>query len=76
MDVKERQLVSLVLVFDLCSRSLDKQIFENDEHIPLKTASAAAEIVLWAKQILDALEFIHSKNVVHRDLKLANILVS
>ena len=76
MDVKERKLVSLVLVFDLCSRSLDKQIFENDEYIPWKTASAAAKIVLWAKQILDALEFIHSKNVVHRDLKLANILVS
>ena len=76
MDVKERQLVSLVLVFDLCSRSLDKQIFENDEYIPWNTAGAAAVIVPWAKQILDALEFIHSQNVVHRDLKLANILVS
>ena len=76
MDVKERQLVSLVLVFDFCSKRLDKQIFENDEYIPWKTASAAAKIVPWAEQILDALEFIHSKNVVHRDLKPANILVS
>ena len=65
-----------MLVFDLYIRSLEDQIFENDEYIPWKTASAAAKIVPWAKQILDALEFIHSKNVVHRDLKLANILVS
>lgn len=76
IDVQNRELVSLVLVFDLCIRSLDQQIFENDEYIPWKTASAAAVIMLWAKQILDALEFIHSKNVVHRDLKLANILIS
>ena len=76
IDVREGQLVSLVLVFDLCIGSLDEKIFKNDTCIPWKTPSAAAEIVLWAKQILDALEFIHSKNVVHRDLKLANILVS
>lgn len=76
IDVQNRELVSLVLVFDLCVRSLDQQIFENDDYIPWKTASAAARIMPWAKQILDALEFIHSKNVVHRDLKLANILVS
>ena len=42
----------------------------------METPNAAPAIILWAKQILDALEFIHSKNVVHRDLKLANILVS
>ncbi|XP_022802296.1 uncharacterized protein LOC111339834 [Stylophora pistillata] len=76
IDVQNRELVSLVLVFDLCIRSLNQQIFENDEYIPWKTASAAAWIMPRAKQILDALEFIHSKNVVHRDLKLANILIS
>ena len=76
VDVQERQLVSLVLVFDLCIRSLEEQIFKNDACIPWKTPNAAPAIILWAKQILDALEFIHSKNVVHRDLKLANILVS
>ena len=76
INVQNHELLSLALVFDLCTRSLKNHIFKNDECIPWKTASAAANTFQWTKQILDALEFMHSKDVVHRDLKLENILVS
>ncbi|MBN1888194.1 MAG: protein kinase [Thermoflexales bacterium] len=32
-----------------------------------------AQVVNWARQLLDALEYIHNKNVLHRDIKPANI---
>ena len=76
MNVDNRTLVSLDLVFKLYTGSLKNHIFRNDNCIPWKTASAVADTLKWTKQILDALEFIHSKKVVHRDLKLDNILVS
>ena len=76
INVQNHELLSLALVFDLCTRSLKDHIFKNVECIPWKTASAAANTFQWTKQILDALEFMHSKNVAHRDLKLENILVS
>jgi serine/threonine protein kinase len=31
--------------------------------------------LLWAKQIAEALHFIHSKNVIHRDLACSNIVL-
>ena len=76
IDVEDHRLLSLALVFDLCTGSLKSHIFKNDHRIPWKTANAATDTFQWTKQILDALEFIHSKNIVHRDLKLDNILVS
>ena len=76
MNVDNQTLVSLYLVFKLYTGSLKNQIFGNDNCIPWKTASAVADTLKWTKQILDALEFIHGEKVVHRDLKLDNILVS
>ena len=76
MKVRNHKLLSLELVFDLCTASLKNHIFEKDNCIPWKTATAMADTLQWTKQILDALEFMHSKKVVHRDLKLENILVS
>lgn len=76
MRVKNHKVLSLVLVFELCTGSLKRHIFGNDSRIPWKTPNAAADTFRWTKQILDALRFIHSKDIVHRDLKLDNILVS
>ncbi|KAL9963718.1 hypothetical protein ACROYT_G027252 [Oculina patagonica] len=76
MNVRNYKLLSLELVFDLCTGSLRDHIFKNNECIPWKTVRALADTLQWTKQILDALEFIHSKNAVHRDLKLDNILIS
>ena len=76
MDVQDNQLRSLALVFELCKASLKNHIFKNEENKPWKTNSAAIITCRWGVEILDALEFIHSKKIVHRDLKLENVLVS
>ena len=76
MEVKDSKLLSLALVFDLCTSSLKNHIFRNNSCIPWKTPKAAGNTFQWTKETLDALDFIHSKNIVHRDLKLDNILVS
>ena len=76
MDVQDNQLRFLALVFELCKASLKNHIFKNEENKPWRTNSAAIITCRWAVEILDALEFIHSKKIVHRDLKLDNVLVS
>ena len=76
MDVQNYQLRSLALVLELCNESLKNHIFKNKTKIPWETNSAAVITCQWGIDILDALDFIHGKNIVHRDLKLANVLVS
>lgn len=75
MNVESHHLISLALVFERCSESLKKHIFDNIESIPWKTKDAVVSTFQWSKQILNALEFIHGKDMVHRDLKLDNVLV-
>ena len=76
MDVQKNELRFLALVFELCMTSLKNHIFTNEKNIPWRTKSAAIITCRWGVEILDALEFIHSKKIVHRDLKLENVLVS
>ena len=76
MDVQNYQLRSLALVFELCNENLKDHIFRNTTKVPWETNNAAVITCQWGIDILGALDFIHGKNIVHRDLKLANVLVS
>ena len=54
-----------------------KHIFRNQDNVPglSTTTSASKNVIGWAKDIANALEFIHNKGIIHRDLKLENTLV-
>ena len=41
-----------------------------------KTAFMEAEIIAWAAQLLLALQHLHSKKILHRDLKTKNIFMT
>ena len=67
----------MILVMEKCKGNLKSQIFYHPEATPAKTAKPAVikQVYQWAKEITEALAFIHQEGVVHRDLKLENILV-
>ena len=75
---KEGEQLKAVLVMELCKENLMRHLFLHKGNIPGKssTATAAKDVIGWAKDIADALEYIHRQGIVHRDLKLENILVS
>ncbi len=67
-----------ILVMELCKENLMTHIFQNPENIPgmpSSTASTDRNTIRWAKDIANALGFVHRQGFVHRDLKLENILV-
>lgn len=56
-----------------------KHIFGSRNRVPgfsTTTSAAAKNVIGWAKDIANALEFMHSKGIIHRDLKLENTLLS
>ena len=75
---KEGERLKAILVTELCKENLMRHIFRHESNKPGKssTATAARNVIGWAKDIADALEYIHRQGIVHRDLKLENILVS
>ena len=75
---KEGERLKAILVMELCKENLMRHIFRHESNNPGKssTATAARNVIGWAKDIADALEYIHRQGIVHRDLKLENILVS
>ena len=77
--LEEGNQVRAILVMELCKENLMRHIFLNPMNIPgltsVSTHSAYRNTIQWAKDIASALEFIHCQRIVHRDLKLENILV-
>ena len=67
----------MILIMEKCKGNLKSQIFDHPEVAPAKAMNLAVsgEVFRWAKEITAALEFIHKQGVIHRDLKLENILV-
>ena len=75
--LKKERTTRVILVMEKCKGSLKSQIFGSPEEAPAKTMNPGVlkAVYRWAKEITDALAFIHKQGVVHRDLKLENILV-
>ena len=75
---KEGDQVRGILVMELCKENLMRHIFKNPKNVPAMPSSTPPtdrNTIRWAKDIANALEFIHRQGLVHRDLKLENILV-
>ncbi|KAJ7392783.1 hypothetical protein OS493_010440 [Desmophyllum pertusum] len=76
--LKEGDQVRGILVMELCKENLRRHIFLNPENIPGVSTNAATKTnaIRWARNIANALEFIHERGIVHRGLRLENILLS
>ena len=68
----------IILVLEWCKDDLRSHISKKKELIPGKSRSddAIRKVYQWVNEITDALAYIHEQGIVHRDLKLDNILVS
>ena len=60
----------VILYFEYCERGELYLLLKQCDHLPMKIAFK------YFLQLLNAIKHCHKKNIVHRDLKLTNILVS
>ena len=67
----------IILVLEWCKDDLRSHISKNKELIPGKSRSddAIRKVYQWVNEITDAVAYIHERGIVHRDLKIDNILV-
>ena len=67
----------MILVMEKCKGDLKSHFLENPESAPGKSEdhNVVKRTCRWVQEITDALAYIHEQGIVHRDLKLENILV-
>ena len=71
---------TFIFVMGLCKENLRNFIQKDDRRTPAKSSYAVNEAIQtflkWAKEIAEGLNYIYEMGLVHRHLKLENILVS
>ena len=66
-----------LFVRQLCTENLRSVIFKDSSKAPAKASTGEVIDVFlkWAKEIADGLMYIHERGLIHRHLKMENILV-
>ena len=73
----DKETSQTALVMEKCKGNLKSHINSGPESVPGKSENSAVfkDVCRCVKEITDGLAFMHTMGVLHRDLKLENILV-